>query len=219
MTALELMRSRHSVRQYKAIPVENEKIAALQAEIAKINAESGLTVRLFTEEPKAFGSGLVHYGSFSGCKNYFTISGAPGRDEAVGYYGERLVLFAQSLGLNTCWVALTYKKSAVQRRPEDGKHYIVISLGYGENEGHAHKSKSADRLSDLKDGDPEWYARGIEAAMLAPTAVNQQRFYISRSGSRVKAKRGFGTLTEMDLGIVKYHFELGAGTENFEWEK
>lgn len=220
MTDMELIRARHSVRNYKNQAIESDKLAALEEEIAKINAESGLTVRLFTEEPGAFNAGAPHYGQFSGCRNYFTVSGPAGLDEAAGYYGERLVLFAQSLGLNTCWVALTYKKSAVQSQPGDGKRYIVISLGYGENEGRAHKSKDVSKLSDLKNGDPDWYARGIEAAMLAPTAVNQQKFYISRSGNKVKAKALFSItgLAVMDLGIVKYHFELGAGKENFVWE-
>ena len=57
---------------------------------------------------------------------------------------------------------------------------------------------------------PEWYLRGLEAALLAPTAVNQQKFRFSLSGDKVKAKAGTGFYTKVDLGIAKYHFELGA---------
>ena len=59
--------------------------------------------------------------------------------------------------------------------------------------------------------------KGVEAALLAPTAVNQQKFYLTLDGNKVKAKAGLGPCAKMDLGIVKYHFELGAGKENFEW--
>ena len=36
---------------------------------------------------------------------------------------------------------------------------------------------------------------------------------------RVAARPTFSMIgyTRMDLGIVKYHFEIGAGAENFAW--
>ena len=65
---------------------------------------------------------------------------------------------------------------------------------------------------------PDWFRRGVEAALLAPTAVNQQNFTFSLEGeNRVRAKAGWGYFTKVDLGIVKLHFEIGAGKENFEW--
>ena len=58
---------------------------------------------------------------------------------------------------------------------------------------------------------------GVEAALLAPTAMNQQKFTFALSGNRVSVKAGMGFYTKIDLGIVKYHFEAGAGTEHFVW--
>ena len=56
----------------------------------------------------------------------------PDLDEKCGYYGERLVLKAQQLGLNTCWVAMTYSKVKTAFTVNSGeKLFIVISLGYG----------------------------------------------------------------------------------------
>ena len=45
-------------------------------------------------------------------KNYLVMAAPKGREleEKVGYYGEKIVILAQSLGLNTCWAGLTYKK-------------------------------------------------------------------------------------------------------------
>ena len=114
---------------------------------------------------------------------------------------------------------MTYKKGAVKVDEAAGeKLYIVIALGYGETEGVQHRSKDASKVSDLTDDSPQWYKNGIRAALLAPTAINQQKFKISRSGNKVTAKAGFGFYTGMDLGIVKYNFEVGAGRENFTWE-
>jgi nitroreductase len=139
--------------------------------------------------------------------------------EKCGYYGEKIVLKAQELGLNTCWVAGTYSKKKSAGKIENGeKQALVIAIGYGKTQGVPHKSKTVADVSKASGNLPEWYKRGIEAALLAPTAMNQQKFQFTLSGNKVSAKalRGFGS--KLDLGIVKYHFEEAAGRENFTWK-
>lgn len=219
MTILDAIAQRHSVRKYQNVPLKDDDVVKLNEEIKLIEEISNLKIKLFVDEPNAFKANKPNYGFFSGCRNYFTIIGPKDCDEEVGYYGERLVLFAQSIGLNTCWVALTYEKGKVEKDIQKGeKLHIVIAVGYGENMGFSHKSKEVGMVSDLKADDPEWYKKGIEAAMLAPTAINQQKFKFKRHGNLVKVKAGLGVYAKMDLGIVKYHFEIGAGTDNFSWE-
>ena len=90
--------------------------------------------------------------------------------------GEQLVLLAQTLGLNTCWAGLSYRKVAGTYELADGEKIgCYIALGYGLSQGKGHK---------------------------------------------VAAKPLFSMVgySKMDLGIVKYHFEVGAGKENFEWD-
>ena len=99
MTIYEAMNERHSVRKYTDRPIEAEKIAALNEEIEKINAESGLNIELILDEPNAFSGTLAKYGHFSGCTSYFCISAPDGKDEEIGYFGEKLVLLSQMLGL------------------------------------------------------------------------------------------------------------------------
>lgn len=220
MTILEAMEHRHAVRSYLDKPIPADVRAALQAEVDACNAESGLHIQLVTDEPKAFGSFTTHYGMFSGVKNYFALVGkkGDGLDEALGYYGERLALKAQMLGLNTCWVAMTYSKRKCGAVIDAGeKLVIVIPVGYGATQGTAHKSKPMERLCSVSGAMPDWFKAGMEAAMLAPTAVNQQKFLLSLQGDAVQAKATGGFYSKVDLGIVKYHFELGAGKENFRW--
>lgn len=220
MDNMELMALRHSVRRFRDEPLKKEAVSALKEEIAACNHESGLHLQLVTEEPEAFQAGKPSYGQFKGCKNYLALVGAKGNEEAIGYYGERVVLKAQSLGVNSCWVALTYKKGKAKVRvPAGEKLYMVIALGYGETQGVKSKSKSIADVSDYRDGDPEWYKKGVEAALLAPTAINQQRFKLERIGDKVKAKAGLGFNVKTDLGIIKYHFELGSGKDRQVWVK
>ena len=218
MDWMEVMRARHSVRSYRDKPIEEEKVRALEEEIAAIPAASGLAVRLLTEEPGAFAGDAPRYGAFRGCRNYFALVGPRDAEEAVGYWGERLVLRAQALGLNTCWVVLTYRKGKVPVTLRPGeKLHAVIALGYGQTQGTPHRSKPTEALAACAPDDPAWYRAGVEAALLAPTAVNQQRFFLSREGETVTAKARPAFHSAMDLGIVKYHFELAAGKENFRW--
>lgn len=221
MDLMEAIKKRHSVRQYKDVPIEEEIVCELMREIEAINEEGGLNFQLVLNEPKAFSGFMAHYGNFSGVNSYFALVGRKCREleEKCGYYGERLVLKAQQLGLHTCWVALTYSKVPDAFRIEKGeKLTVVISVGHGRNHGIIRRSKAPEEVSNITSSSPDWFKRGVEAALLAPTAVNQQKFYLTQSGSKVKAKALMGPYAKMDIGIVKYHFEIGAGKENFEWE-
>ncbi len=214
MDLMEAMRRRHSVRQYKDVPIEPELVAALQEEIDACNREGDLHFQLVLNEPKAFDGFMAHYGNFKGVSNYIALVGKKCKDldEKCGYYGERLVLRAQQLGLHTCWVALTYKKIPGAFEVDDGERFtVVISVGHGQNRGLPRKSKTAEQVSNISEATPEWFKAGVEAALLAPTATNQQKFYLTYSDTGVTAKAGLGFYAKMDLGIVKYHFEVATG--------
>lgn len=218
MTTLEAIKSRHSVRSFLDKPLDENSVKILQEEIKKCNDESGLNIQLVLNEPNAFQAEKTHYGQFKNCKNYLSIVGPKGEDEKAGYYGEQIVIKAQELGINSCWVALTYKSGLTQDTKQSGeKRYLVVALGYGETSGNAHKTKSIFDVSNYKEGDPEWFKNGLEAAVLAPTAMNQQRFKFLIENNKVKAKPGLGFYTKIDLGIAKYNFEVGSGKRNEIW--
>ena len=227
MTIQEAIEARHSVRAYKDLPLSEEIVKLLEDELVKLNNEGQLHIQLICNEPKAFQGTMAKYGKFCNANNYLVMAGkkAEDLDERIGYYGEHLVLLAQTLGLNTCWVGLSYSKVPGTYVLEEGeKIACYIAIGYGETQGSGHKIKTVEQVSNASDITPSWFKKGIEAALLAPTAVNQQKFsfeYVGMSNNRhqVRAKKGFSMIgyTQMDLGIAKYHFEVGAGKVNFEW--
>ena len=228
MTLQEAIKARHSVRAYKEQPLTDADAQALQEKIAELNHMGRLHIQLIRKEPKAFLGPFARYGKFSGVTDYLVMIGekADDLDERIGYYGEQLVLFAQTIGLNTCWVGLSYTKiPETYVLDEVEKIGCYIAIGYGKTQGLSHKIKRIDQVSNVTDASPEWFRRGVEAALLAPTAINQQKFSFellpAEEGqpARVLAKRHFSLVgyTQMDLGIVKCHFEIAAGTENFQW--
>lgn len=221
---LQAMKERHSVRRYLDKPIEEDKIKQLQALIDECNRAGALHIQLVLNEPKAFGKGLLNYGHFSGVNNYIAMICPKGEDTTLGYYGEKIVLTTQALRLNTCWVGLTFSKQKDQYQILPHERLIcVIALGYGENQGVQHPQKKGIEHYCKIDGDmPEWFRKGMEAALLAPTAINQQKFefQLSQEGhvKAVTRKTMLNSYAKIDLGIAKYHFELGAGRENFIWE-
>ena len=227
MTLQEAIQARHSVRAFIEKPLTEDVVKVLQEKIAEFNREGNLHIQLIQNEPKAFQGKLAKYGKFRQVQNYFVMAGrkADDLDYRIGYYGEQLVLLAQTLGLNTCWVGLTFSKIPGTYVLNEGETIqAYIALGYGETQGVSHKIKTVEQVSNINDNSPSWFRKGVEAALLAPTAVNQQKFSFEYVGMvnghhQVRAKKVFSLIgfTQMDLGIAKYHFEIGAGKENFEW--
>ena len=222
MTLQEAIAARHSVRQYQEKPIEANIIERLNEEIDLCNREGNLHIQLVANEPKAFAGGMAKYGKFRGVSNYLAMVAPKGADESIGYYGERLVLLAQTLGLNSCWVGLSFRKQPDQYTIADGeKLHCVIALGYGANQGVQHPMQKKEKFVIANGPLPDWFRRGMEAALLAPTAVNQQKFEFELINDHTVATRARFTLIgygKMDLGIVKYHFEVAAGKENFTWK-
>ena len=211
MEILEIIKSRHSVRQYRNQTIEESKREELNTCIKEANEERHLSIQVFCDEPKCFDSFMAHYGKFTNVGNYIAIVGNKSDQEKAGYYGEKIVLKCQEMGLNTCWVAMTHGKSQAKIK-KGQKLLILISLGYGDTQGVAHRSKSIKELSHA-DEETEWFTKGMEAVCLAPTAMNQQKFLFELKNGVVTAKSLGGFYSKIDLGIAKYHFEAVTGHE------
>ena len=223
MTLQEAIAVRHSVRQYTGEPLTPEQAAALQAAIDEANADGRLHLQLVADEPAAFSQGLAKYGRFSGVNDYIALVCRKGEDERLGYCGERIVLLAQTLGLNSCWVGLTFKKQPRCYAVAPGETMVgVIALGHGQTQGTPHPARPVEKFyRSAIDPIPDWFRRGMEAALLAPTAMHMQKIEIELlPDGRVAARTRFslvGSYLKVDLGIVRCHFELGAGAENVRW--
>lgn len=216
MTIREAIKARHSVRQYLDKPIEPQIVSELKELIARCNQESGLNIQLICDESMCFDNFLSRLGKFSGVNNYLALVGKrsdPDLYEKCGYFGEKIVIDAQRKGLNTCWVGGNFSRIKCQAViGESEKLVCVIAIGYGDNQGNRHRSKSFTELSDINvDEMPDWFKSGMIAAMMAPTAINQQRFRTDLVDGEAVIKARSGFLTKLDLGIVKYNFEAASG--------
>lgn len=214
MSNLDAIRERHSVRNYKPNKIEDEKASKLKEMIDKLNAEGNLHLQFIEDAGNTFNRLLNKVMGLGSAPSVIACVGKDDEtlDQRVGYYGEKLVLYAQKLGLNTCWAG-TFNRKNIKAIVEDGERLVlVIAIGYGENAGKPHKSKNLSQVSESEIESPDWFTKGVETALLAPTAINQQKFLIrlKKDGTVEFTDKG-GVLSQVDLGIVKCHFEMGSG--------
>ena len=211
----DAMKKRHVVRRYRDEELDLETVSALKKRVEEDNEKYQVHVKLETEDSSVLN--LMGKLASKNAVNYFIMSGKESTDlnERLGYVGADLMLYAQKLGLNTWWIGGTFSKKNVERKVPNQKVIGIIVVGYGETAGKRHKQKDVEAVSSYEGETPDWFVAGVNAALLAPTAFGKQNFLISGKGQKVALK--CDTCGE-DLGLVKYHFELGAGKENFEWE-
>lgn len=223
---LNAMEERHSVRQYTDEPIADDVVQKLNDAIGILNEDHWTDLQLVLDEPHAFTGRKAKYGRFVGAKNYIALVGPECRElqEVLGFAGEKLVLYAKALGLDSCWVGATFRMTNHVFRVDLANKFVgVISLGYGQTHGKPHKSVSPETISKDYLSAPDWFKAGVDASLLAPTALNQQKFRFelkpetSDGMQQVHARTKRGPFSKMDLGIAKLHFELGADSDAYDW--
>ena len=219
MDMKQAMSERHMVRKYTNKPIPIEIAQKIDERLNDINREYCTDIKLVRDDSSAFNA-AIKLVLAKGVRNYFILAGNAAHDlrERLGMAGADLMLFCQTLGLNTWWVGGTYSHAKMTEKAPGDEVIGVIAVGYGATQGKPHKSKSAQEVATYEGPEPEWFKRGVEAALLAPTALDKQAFKIKGIGDEVSITYESGTFSGEDLGLVKYHFALGAGDHPFSWQ-
>ena len=226
MTLMEAVMTRTSQRRYLPDPISAEQRQQLQKTINQCCQRSGLRIQLICDHPAPFDSFIKTYGMLHGVRNYLILAGKredPHLDEKCGYFGEMIVLTATSMGLGTCWVGGTFQKgSCACQLADDEKLVCVIAIGHTPDtrsrtdalvyRAIQRKTKSVQQLSGGLEKAPDWFSAGVTAVQRAPSAMNRQgvRFVFSEDGQVLGFRESKGPFSLVDLGIAKYHFEVGA---------
>lgn len=220
MTIKEAIKERHMVRQYTDKAIPTDIVELLNARIDENNKKYDLHLTLVVGNSDGISS-MAKILLSKTVNNYIILAGAdtPELDEKLGYCGADLILYAQTLGLNTWWVGGMFNGKGALKNLSDKEARVngVIAIGYGKTQGVPHKSKTAAEISEYNGDEPQWFIDGVNALLYAPTALNKQPYTVKGNGNTVSISAGDGHFSGIDCGIGKYHFEVGAGKENFEW--
>ncbi len=213
MNEIEAVKQRHSVRNYKPDRIPEDKVKMIREKVDELNKEGNLKLQFIEDAGKTFNKLMNRAMGLASAPSVIACVGTDGADldERVGYYGEKLVLFLQSIGLNTCWAG-TFNRKNIQAEVGEGERLVIsIATGFGADQGKSRRSKDISEVTEVNGKHPEWFDRGAELALLAPTAINQQKFLIKLNDDEsVSFIDKGGVLSKVDLGIVKCHFEIGA---------
>ena len=243
---IQAVKYRHSTRKYNGRPVNEDQIKQLNDFIADLNRDmKGARVALVLENPDRVFKGII--GSYGKIKNHPACAAFigdmsdPNVQEKVGYIGECLILEATARGLSTCWVGGFFKPEAVKEQVNIGsteKVLAVTPIGYSADNISLEEniikgivaSHNRKPLGKLCPGPshadrPEWITAALEAARLAPSAINRQpwRFTVKEDSIKVSVDSTnfeFGVSKRLDCGIAMLHFEIGALSKGVagEWE-
>ena len=213
MLEIEAIKERHSVRNYRPEKIEPDTVQKINEKIAELNAEGNLHFQFIEDVGKTYNKLVNRTMGLSSAPSVIACVG-PDDDtveQRIGYYGEKLVLYAQEIGLNTCWAGM-FNRNNINAEVKDGEKLVIsIAIGYGADKGKPHKSKTMDQVVEAKGDRPFWFNKGVEMALLAPTAINQQKFKIRlNEDETVDFIDKGGMFSQVDLGIVRCHFEIGS---------
>ncbi|MBE5825226.1 MAG: nitroreductase [Butyrivibrio sp.] len=213
MSEIDAIKERHSVRNYEAKKIEADKVEKIRAKIEELNKEGNLHLQFMEDAGKTYNKLFNKVAGLGSAPSVIACVGIDDEtlEQRVGYYGEKLVLFIQELGLNTCWAG-TFNEKNIGAEVGDGEKLVIsIAVGYGKDKGKPHKSKSPEQVIEAKGDRPYWFNKGVDMALLAPTAINQQKFTIRlNEDESVDFVDKGGIFSQVDLGIVRCHFEIGA---------
>lgn len=213
MSEIDAIKERHSVRNYEAKKIEADKVEKIRAKIEELNKEGNLHLQFLEDAGKTYNKLFNKVAGLGSAPSVIACVGINDEtlEQRVGYYGEKLVLFIQELGLNTCWAG-TFNEKNIGAEVGDGEKLVIsIAVGYGKDKGKPHKSKSPEQVIEAKGDRPYWFNKGVDMALLAPTAINQQKFTIRlNEDESVDFVDKGGIFSQVDLGIVRCHFEIGA---------
>lgn len=247
MVIIDAIRTRRSCRTYGETPIEPDKVETL-TDFLKSNRKGpfGAALRF-----RLFDVGGMTKGEIRACGTYGVIQGArifivgavtnkAGAMEDFGYGMERNILQAQSLGLGTCWLGGTFKRTGFSNRiglKDDELLPAVTPVGYA-----ADSQSLVDRLFRFGAGSDRrkpWgelffdsrsrpltkeaaglYETPLECVRLGPSASNRQpwrivkdenRFHFYLEGTAGNTGRFGGVkLHNVDMGIAMCHFELAS---------
>ena len=239
MTIMEAIKRRRSVRTFDgtALKAEDRKKLMDFAHEAANPYDIPITWKILDAGEHGLTSPVI-----VGTEVYMTgkLHRVPYAEEAFGYSFEKIVLYAESLGIGTTWIAGTMNRDAFENAMElsdDEVMPCVSPVGYPAKkmsvretlmrkgvkadsrlkfselffDGSFDEALTEEKAGKLKDV--------LEAVRWAPSAVNKQPWRAVVSGDKVhfyeKPSKGYVSengwdIQKIDMGIALCHFELAA---------
>ncbi len=239
----ELVKKRTSVRTYNNTYIHKDIINKLDEFINQIKGpfESMVRFKIINTKEEINGGKLGTYGIIKGTSTYIgvVVEDGPMNLEELGYEMEALILYATSLGLGTCWIAGTFKKSEFSKAMgvKENEIFAVISpIGYKSDkksfmekiiklQGALGRRKDWSELFKLKDcitpipinNELGVIEEALENVRVAPSAINKQPWRIVKDQDKFhfyKAEKY--SSHSQNTGIDNHRIDMGIAMCHFD---
>jgi hypothetical protein len=226
---------RRSRRQFAQRPVNQEVLKRLDTVCKEFKPFTGVKAVLMNKAADMIFKGVfANYGKVKNAPALIAFVGNkddPNVNEKIGYLGEGIVLEATALSLGTCWVGAAFRPEVAASFAgikENEKVFAVTPIGYVFRKwsleekimtafGRTHRRKPlSDLITGLENHEwPLWVKTALEAARLAPSAVNRQpwRFHIEPHCIIISVDNlddTFNIPKRLDCGIAMLHIEVAS---------
>ncbi len=224
---------RRSRRTLLNDPLPQEKLDVLRRSCHDFRPFTGARAAVVLEPGTDVFKGIVGaYGKIKNASCYVAFIGDMQKthvQEAVGYTGEGIILQATALGLATCWVGGFFRPEIVKNHLMLQEHERVLAVTpvglapdsfsfqekFMSGFGQMHRRKPLPNMISGNTPLSPWMRSALQAARLAPSAVNRQpwRFIIGERSLTVTSNKGpnsYNIARRLDCGIAMLHLELGA---------
>ena len=213
MNALEAVKKRVSIRSYDSSPVSGPIRSELDSFCEAMNSGpfgNAVRFQLLNLEPLGRDElrRLGTYGVIKGANLYVLGAAKEGSRnfEDFGYCMENIILKATALGLGTCWLAGTFKRSAFASKmnlAEDELLPAITPVGYPAKElstmdrifrigANSKKRKpwselflKADGITPLSEADAGDYRKALDAIRMGPSASNRQPWRVVKADNGI----------------------------------
>ena len=212
----EIIRKRKSVRKYDHTPLDAATLEKIQAQFKRLtplHPEICYSIEITNKTKGIFNVKAPHY----------LIFGSEEKDdycENIGFIGQQLDLFLSEMGIGTCWLGV----SKPQERESSALPH-VICMSFGKPAEPLYRTLSDFKrkpLADISEG----VDKRLEAARLAPSAINSQNWYFIADGGKIHCYRKknnpllgliYNKMNRIDMGIAICH--IAQESENFSYAK
>ncbi len=242
MDIKRVISQRKSIRTYRNEIISIELREKLENYIADVASpfESKMRFVLLDTDDMSSQTKLGTYGVISGAKTFICgiTEKAYRYEENLGFAFEKIILYATSLGLGTCWLGGTFNRSNFAKAVGlKGNEIIpvVTPVGYAKEKrnfldslfvksaGSVNRKDWSELFFDEGFGKPlkrdaeDRFAEVFDMVRIAPSARNKQPWRIVKNGGMfhfhlcraLGYKETLGyDIQRLDIGIAMCHFEI-----------
>jgi nitroreductase len=203
---IDIIKKRKSIRKYDLTPLDSAMLEQVQAKIMSVKPlYPGIRYSIEI-------SGKTK-GRFNVKAPHYLIFGSEEKDgayENIGFIGQQMDLFFTESGLGSCWLGGAIPDDMEPKFPR------VIGMAFGKPTEPLHRDMSGFKrkpLAAISDGTDE----RLEAARLAPSAMNAQDWSFVAEGGKIHCYRTnpnpllksmWSKLGYIDMGIALCHIAL-----------